>query len=89
MGGDNVLVIAASLPNITGGYTAGRSTHNISEQHGAFINTHMENGSLPQYTSTNGGVTVVDFDASKSNEIYGKSDKVLPESFSLISQIKY
>ena len=89
MGGDNSKVIAASLPNITGGYTAGRSTHNISEQHGAFINTHMENGSLPQYTSTNGGVTVVDFDASNSNEIYGKSDKVLPESFALIAQIKY
>ena len=29
------------------------------------------------------------FDASKSNEIYGKSDKVLPESFALIAQIKY
>ena len=32
---------------------------------------------------------IINFDASKSNEIYGKSDKVLPESFALIAQIKY
>lgn len=89
MGGDNSKVIAASLPNITGGYITERSTHQITAQHGAFLNTHMENGSLPQYASTTNGVTVVDFDASNSNEIYGKSDKVLPESFALIAQIKY
>ena len=32
---------------------------------------------------------IIEFDASLSNEIYGKSDKVLPESFALIAQIKY
>lgn len=29
------------------------------------------------------------FDASLSNEIYGKSDKVLPDNITLIAQIKY
>ena len=32
--------------------------------------------------------SIINFDASLSNEIYGKSDKVLPESFALIAQIK-
>lgn len=89
MGGDSVLAQSSALPNITGGYTSGRSTNGISNQSGAFANTYMTNGSLPQYNGTTSGVTIVDFDASLSNEIYGKSDKVLPESFALIAQIKY
>lgn len=37
----------------------------------------------------NRGGTQIVFDASASNPIYGRSDKVLPESFALIAQIKY
>lgn len=61
------------------GLTASYSTGAFSFQHTAFnraIGTDYSSG-------------LMTFDASKSNEIYGKSDKVLPESFALIAQIKY
>ena len=90
MGGDSVLAQSSALPNITGSATFA-SRYGLSSdeavQTGAFGygNTHYS-----ALAGGGGGYTLpLTFDASKSNEIYGKSDKVLPESFALIPQIKY
>ena len=88
MGGDITAVINAGLPNITAQMQyVGRSTG---------LRTNFETGAFSfQHTSFNRQMGsdyssgILNFDASKSNEIYGKSDKVLPESFALVAQIKY
>lgn len=89
-GGDSVNVINASLPNITGsmcwpfiGYT-GNATLTGAFNKGTTIDAQTAS---PGEAARN--PSIINFDASLSNEIYGKSDKVLPESFALIAQIKY
>ena len=78
------------LPNIVG---SASTTYAVIRRNtsGALANSAMEGGtpaSTPNY-SYDYSTGIIDFDASLSNEIYGKSDKVLPESFALIAQIKY
>ena len=73
------------MPNITGTVSEVVSTSGGLHGSGAFTVTNNGRGggdSAWRYGT-------VKFDASLSNEIYGKSDKVLPESFALIAQIKY
>ena len=90
MGGDTPSVIAAGLPNITGSTT-------FTSRYGLTGDDTIQNGVFgygsDHYSALAGGgggyTLALTFDASKSNEIYGKSDKVLPASFSLIAQIKY
>ena len=89
MGGDNVLTIDAGLPGISGSinieigeFAAHTGALYIKRFNGKVSSTQATEISDTQYKN-------VAFDASKSNEIYGKSDKVLPESFALIAQIKY
>lgn len=89
LGGDTPLVISAGLPNIVGEYSLSRACTEIYGQSGAFTNTSTSNASIPMQENNGNGSLKVVFDASNSNEIYGKSDKVLPESFALIAQIKY
>lgn len=87
MGGDNCSAISAGLPDITGSFDIRRAGFSISS--GAFYEWSNGNnawGSGANDTQTTGHIN---FAASKANEIYGKSDKVLPESFALVAQIKY
>lgn len=96
MGGDIAFMQSSALPNIIG--KIGKKTNDgllfngyapnlILE--GPFACDTGESYAFSNNTSYSNMVYSITFDASKSNEIYGKSDKVLPESFALIAQIKY
>ena len=92
MGGDSTSTIAPGLPNIKGRLyqeTAGGAVFRRNQE-GIFVD---DKSSYTTYAaqSASGYSTMynVFLDASKGNNIYGKSDKVLPESFALIPQIKY
>ena len=84
MGGDDVSIVSAGLPNITGSFNDVFSQHPVTE--GAFQairgGTALEGGrSVFRYTFT--------FDASRSNPIYGTSETVQPPAILLIPQIKF
>lgn len=70
-------MIEAGLPNITGNLIDLIGGIN-SSSNGAFVQTRKENGKL---YGTNSGPNWTDFnfDASKSNSIYGNSDTVQPQ----------
>lgn len=93
MGGDSCTVLAAGLPNITGAIwsIAGTGGNGIGNgRAGAFYGSHTATSDVTTgQTGSSSANDTINFDASRSNEIYGKSDKVLPESFALIPQIKY
>ena len=87
-GGETVKSVEAGLPNITGtsfsfhdGAYTGRS--------GAFSDSRYSGYA----TANNGGAgynhVIIDFNASNSNPIYGKSDTVQPPALTMIAQIKY
>ena len=92
-GGETVKAVEAGLPNITG------SMHNIADfsdsadtanPRGALSIIAEHSDWIISNTSTaNKIITGFDFDASKSNPIYGKSDTVQPPAISMIAQIKY
>lgn len=81
MGGDNVSIVSAGLPNIRGSFGGNQD---ISET-GAFYRISMNNmnsGGSPYAAN-------IGFDASLSNIIYGNSDTVQPPAFALIPQIRF
>ena len=89
LGGDKLTTIPSSLPGITGSinieigdFAAHTGALYIKRFTGKVSSTTASEISGAEYKN-------IAFDASRSNEIYGKSDKVLPESFALIAQIKY
>ena len=70
--------IEAGLPNITG--TFSRQVNNsYGGDDGAFYNRELGAQSSGQYSGT-GYPSGVGFDASRSNQIYGKSDTVQPNT---------
>ena len=101
-GGETVKSVEAGLPNITGRlgeileyHTAGRKhggngPEEDTQPGGAFEKTstaqrHVESDSGSYYMVNMG----INFDASKSNSIYGHSETVQPPAIALIAQIKY
>ena len=88
-GGDTSSVKAAGLPNIIGSGGWGETLTSMEPDRcsGAlWINTgHKRKGS----GSTDAGNYTIDFDASKSNQIYGSSSTVQPPSLCLIPQIRF
>lgn len=85
-GGETVKSVKAGLPNITG---SGVRLDNMAweSQIGSFYagaQTGLGWGEL--YTERG---SILMFDASRSNPIYGASDTVQPPAFSMIAQIKY
>ena len=94
-GSDNVEVMAAGLPNITGNTTAfiwGNASNPETVTVGAI--THYA-GTAPVIVSSSQGSgnfsnnQKITFNASNSNSIYGNSDTVQPSAISLIPQIKF
>lgn len=84
-GGASVQSVEAGLPNIKG--TTGHSIYNGIGISGAFkIYSTSTNQSFAG--SVNNPYNV-EFDASKSNSIYGNSTTVQPPAITLIPQIKY
>lgn len=102
MGGEQVRSVEAGLPNITGRLGepllyhtddkkyGGSGSVETTQPDGAFVKTSTAvrhvNGETGGNYMTNTGIN---FDASKSNPIYGRSDTVQPPALSLIAQIKY
>lgn len=77
----------AGLPNITGttGYTV---TANDDTTTGALSKGSQSTTGCPSVAAGPGKFTVLDFDASKSNNIYGSSNTVQPSSVTLLPCIK-
>ena len=101
-GGEQVRSVKAGLPNITGRLGepllyhtdskqyGGSGSAEITQPDGAFVKTsaalrHVEGDAGKSYMTNMG----INFDASKSNPIYGASATVQPPAISLIAQIKY
>lgn len=79
--------ISAGLPNITGRFTPGMSADTASSPQGAFSWSSTQ---ISANSNISGGNwTLVNFNASNSNPIYGNSITVQPNSVKLIPQIKY
>ena len=86
-GGDNIAVLAAGLPNITGTITYIRGSIAQVEATGAF---HvLSNGDLPYGASAQAGTVNISFDASKSNAIYDNSNTVQSPALQLMPQIRF
>lgn len=87
MGGEQVRSVEAGLPNITGA-TAG-FTYTDLAQSGALTIKEKSNVGLSGGYDNSFRRTLVGFDASRSNPIYGASSTVQPPAIALIAQIKY
>lgn len=93
MGGDNLSNQEAALPDIKGSFRLVNHTQYVQVD-GALKFDY--NGTSESMTGVRDDVgfgryspVKWSFSAANYNEIYGKSDKVLPESFALVAQIKY
>ena len=75
--------VEAGLPNITGMFNSSKQTSaNTSWQSGAFL-TNSASGSADAIFGTTGGAVqrlTIDFNASRSNPIYGNSNTVQPNA---------
>ena len=101
-GGEGVKSVEAGLPNITGRLGepllyhtddkkyGGSGSAELTQPDGAFVKTSTSvrrvNGDTGGNYMTNTGIN---FDASKSNSIYGRSTTVQPPALTMIAQIKY
>ena len=92
LGGDILTVLASGIPNITASIHTGANWCFVGagyNEQGAFYTSapssgaHAEGG-YQRYTNQ-----VLNFDASRSNAIYGNSNTVQPPSIVLIPQIKF
>lgn len=81
--------VAAGLPNITGeiDYTA-TQIQKVLKKSGAFAGTHASTGTV-WAGSTSVETTAIDFDAARSNPIYGGSTTVQPSAIKLVPIIRY
>lgn len=82
-GSDTPSIVAPGLPNITG--RASLSSAWAGADQGALYRSSSFNGCGD--AAANG--VYLNFDASRSNTIYGNSDTVQPATITLIPQIKY
>ena len=99
MGGDNLGINPAGLPDIVGSLTtngdgaisgwAGNAMRYPIIQSGALFTTAGGNGHNGSVSYSKNQVNGIYFSANKSNSIYGASNTVQPPSISLIPQIKY
>lgn len=88
-GGENVKSIDAGLPNIKGSFSGHLLGYQVESTNsdGAFYITGRSDRQAGGGGYSN--MPSFNFDASKSNPIYGRSDTVQPPALSLIAQIKY
>lgn len=83
-------VVAAGLPNISGisCFGSGDTIVNAGQLSGAFYYS-QEASRVYTSNSPSNRTTVMAFDASRSNDVYGASDTVQPSTLQLIPQIRY
>lgn len=83
-------VVNAGLPNITGSQGVWVSKDKGAQPTGAFFGgVLVNNSSVQQVQAQNNDIVYSDFDASRSNPIYGKSTTVQPPAVKLLTLIKY
>lgn len=71
--------IAAGLPNITGSFNIWKGSEQLISKSGAFEDSSVEQAEYATHTGTTAdGNLFINFDASKSNDIYGESETVQP-----------
>lgn len=88
-GSDNVGIINAGLPNITGGFNANLNISLASPNvYGAFSRTISRDDQKGD-NGHNMQIGQYSFNAANSNSIYGASTTVQPPAIALIPQIKY
>ena len=84
--------ISAGVPNVTGMFKNGYNYYTISvgESMGALYATTKTSAMLNSGSgSRSDSLNTLDFDASRSNSIYGASSTVQPPAISLIPVIRY
>ena len=86
-GGDTVLVKEAGIPDITGYATTIYALNRVTSN-GAL--TYTQTG-VPTISGTSSATVfgTINFNASRSNEIYGSADTVQPPALQLIPQVKF
>lgn len=88
-GSDNVGIINAGLPNITGGFNANLNISLIAPNvYGAFSRSALRDDQKGD-NGHNMQIGQYSFNAANSNSIYGASTTVQPPAIALIPQIKY
>ena len=90
-GGDITSVQGSALPNIIGSAIWSYMGYNFYGEFSGAFSVYQNGETRPGATngSDAGRSQKFLFDASLSNAIYGKSNKVLPDNITLIAQIKY
>lgn len=89
-GGSTTAKLEAGLPNITGNEGTWASKDKGANPLGTFYTSVLSpNSSVQQIVVANNDLVTVNFDASRSNPIYGNSSTVQPPAIQLIPQIKY
>lgn len=87
-GGDSPAVLAAGLPNIQGTLT-GLAYKNNYYGVGTGVFSTSRSGGQSALTLDGAANDLINFNATKSNSIYGASNTVQPPAIVLIPQIKY
>ena len=89
-GTDSLATKNSGLPNIKGHTALGGFSGHTDASGGAFTSVTISyNTGMSTYATADCNIITTDFDASKSNSIYGASTTVQPPACCLIVQIKY
>ena len=87
MGGDNIVICPAGLPNITGNVNI--EIGNFAAAKGVFYTKVFTGKISSTAASETSGLRSIGFDASRGNSIFGNSETIQPPTISLLPQIKY
>ena len=82
---------SAGLPNITGGFSVHKCGEGLEWKGGVFQNSYTETTTYAGHLSSDwcDSELHIDFNASRSNSIYGNSSTVQPPALTLLPCIKY
>lgn len=89
MGGDNVLAIAAGLPNIEGDLIGASGGGRSFGYNSGLFESKDPSTYVGAASSGYSSYCNVNFNAKRANALYGASETVQPPSIVLIPQIKY
>lgn len=88
-GSDTPSVVQAGLPNITGSIGVVKNNGTTPTQTGCFSWTEAGIKDVGDYADNGRIENIINFNASRSSNIYGASSTVQPPTLSLIPQVKY
>lgn len=88
-GGDMPSKVEAGLPNIRGDCSNSAPWGNGTQAQGSALWCYSKDDVQPSGQAVGSRIFSINFDASRSNPIYGKSETVQPPAIKLVPQIKY